>query len=928
MTLDQAKPTVPDYVIEEAVLHGVTFKAPTAKLNDNQLAAFNERYARQMADGSGKETHFLACLRLASNLAMVDALYDPRVYDPNGKQEAHPSVKRDEVPLNKGATIVRQYNWLNQRGKMRVPFEEVLVVAADTWTEQTRRYLPYFTRQDLTLNSPTWTGLGTGLGQTAACFVLPISDDLVRNDDSITQTMQNAIAIQQTGGGNGFQFGVLRPKNWLIKRSGGRSSGPIIFMKMYDSSFGAVEQGGSRRGANMAVMFVWHPDIEEFITCKNEEGVITNFNISVAVTDEFMEAVKEDREFNLRWPEDGPTVKTVRARDLMRKIAENAWINGEPGILFVDQANRENPVPHLYKLSATNPCGEQWLGPYENCCLGHINLAHCVTTDRKVDWDELRDLSVTLTEMLDNNVDANNYVDVVPQLEVAAMNVRRIGVSFMGMWDLMVQVGVRYGSREGQELAGQICEFIRYHVMKTSINRARDRAPFEKVQGSIYEPGNVTWEPPRSRYELEFGRPKLDWNQLLLDLRRHGIRNGAQMTVAPTGTTGTVAGVDGYGCEPAIGLSHVRRMKTREGEKILYYGNAHFEQALREQNLSSDEVQATLERVYQNPNGSCQDIAEVPETVRHVFVVAGDISAEGHVRMQSAMQRWIDNSISKTINFPHEATVEDVEKAYFLLHEQGCKGGTIYRQGSRDDEVLTNTGRLGKQRRLKIIVNGKKITRYIASPTVNELFKEIRRNERGELLPISLPTQVDDIGIPAIRYRTPTAIGDSGSDTKMAVVVSLAGAVIVFPEDEEVAPLETFLMIGKSGQDTQVAAEAIGRQTSVIFRMGVALESVIDQLNDIGGRFSVGFGERKVLSMPDALAKVLKRFSITAGRNGNGHALDDAGIRAKFDSADPQELRRNLALCPKCQNRSLAFQEGCFMCLTDEGGCGQYQGCS
>src|SRR5581483_7673882 len=386
----------------------------------------------------------------ASNLAMVDALYDPRVYDPNGKQEAHPSVKRDEVPLNKGATIVRQYNWLNQRGKMRVPFEEVLVVAADTWTEQTRRYLPYFTRQDLTLNSPTWTGLGTGLGQTAACFVLPISDDLVRNDDSITQTMQNAIAIQQTGGGNGFQFGVLRPKNWLIKRSGGRSSGPIIFMKMYDSSFGAVEQGGSRRGANMAVMFVWHPDIEEFITCKNEEGVITNFNISVAVTDEFMEAVKEDREFNLRWPEDGPTVKTVRARDLMRKIAENAWINGEPGILFVDQANRENPVPRLYKLSATNPCGEQWLGPYENCCLGHINLAHCVTTDRKVDWDELRDLSVTLTEMLDNNVDANNYVDVVPQLEVAAMNVRRIGVSFMGMWDLMVQVGVRYGSREGQ----------------------------------------------------------------------------------------------------------------------------------------------------------------------------------------------------------------------------------------------------------------------------------------------------------------------------------------------------------------------------------------------------------------------------------------------------------------------------------------------
>lgn len=921
----QSNVTDPALTVESAQLHGVTFEAPTAHLNENQMAAFLERYARPTADG-GKETHFLACLRLASNLAMVDCLYHPDVYDPEKGQEKHPSVKRDDIPLDHGATIARQYNWLNRQGKMRVPFEQVLEVARETWKERTQHYLPFLTEQHLTLNSPTWTGLGTGLGQTAACFVLPLSDDLVRNSDSITQTMQNAIAIQQTGGGNGFQFGTLRPKNSHIKRSGGRSSGPITFMGMYDSSFGAIEQGGSRRGANMAVMFVSHPDIEEFIACKNEEGVITNFNISVALTDEFMGAVRDDRDFSLRWPEDGPPVKTVKARELMRKIAENAHRNGEPGVLFIDQANRENPVPHLYRLTATNPCGEQWLGPYENCCLGHINLAHCVTGDRKIDWNKLREITATLTMMLDNNVDANNYVDAVPQLEVAAMNVRRIGVSFMGMWDLMADAGVRYGSREGQELAGQISEFIRFHTMQVSIERARDRGPFEKIEGSIYQPGNVTWEVPRSRYEHDFGRPKLDWTKLATDLRRWGIRNGAQMTVAPTGTTGTIAGVDGYGCEPAIGLSHIRRMKTREGEKILFYGNRRFERSLREQGLSDEEIQSVLEKVYQNPNGSCQGVPDVPESVRYAFVVAGDITPEGHVRMQAAMQHWIDNSISKTINLPHEATIEDVEKAYFLLHELGCKGGTVYRQGSRDDEVLTNTGRLGTtQRKLKITVNGKKVAGYIAAPTVKELFKERKTNERGELVPISLPTQVDDIGIPAIRYRTPTAIGEAGDDAKMAVVLSLAGAILVFPEGEEIAPLELFANVGKSGQDTQVMAEAVGRQNSTLFRMGAAIEVVIDQLNDIGGRYSVGFGERKVRSMPDAIAKVLKRFAGVIGRNGNGHSIPQTVVETKVsDHTGPISL----GICPKCQNRTLAFQEGCFMCLTGEGGCGQYQGCS
>ncbi|MCS6845400.1 MAG: adenosylcobalamin-dependent ribonucleoside-diphosphate reductase, partial [Caldilineales bacterium] len=319
-------------------------------------------------------------------------------------------------------------------------------------------------------NSPTFTGAGTPLGQLAACFVLAIDDDMGKDSpEGIFNTLRNAALIQQTGGGNGFSFSRLRPKGDQVNSSAGVASGPVGFLRVFDAAFGEIAQGGTRRGANMGVLRVDHPDIEEFIAAKAQEGQIANFNISVGATDAFMQAVKEDRNFDLINPRTGQVVRTVRARDLFNKIIYYAHRNGEPGILFLDAANRSNPVPHLYQLEATNPCGEQWLGPYENCCLGSINLAQHLTTDGRIDWAKLQETVELSTRFLDDVVSANKYVPAVPQLQEAAHRVRRIGLGIMGLADAMYHLGVRYGDRQSLDLAGQIMEFVRYHAMRTSI---------------------------------------------------------------------------------------------------------------------------------------------------------------------------------------------------------------------------------------------------------------------------------------------------------------------------------------------------------------------------------------------------------------------------------------------------------------------------
>lgn len=554
-------------------------------------------------------------------------------------------------------------------------------------------------------NGRTMANAGTKYGQLANCFVLPIEDDLGKGTDSIFAVLRKAILTLQTGGGVGFSFGRIRPKDATITTSKGKATGAVSFIKVYDTAFWVIGQGGGRRSAAMAVLPVWHPDIYDFIKCKAEEGQITNFNISVGITDEFMEAVKQDDDFALRHPENGEVYKMVHARELFDEIVKYAYKNGEPGVLFLDAANRDNPVPHLYRLEATNPCGEQFLGPYENCCLGSINLREHVKKVKvmpagrqgegyEIDWAKLSITVQLATRFLDNVVDVNKYVSAVPELEEAAHKVRRIGLSVMGMSDMMYLVNVRYGSERGQELASQIMEFIRYQSMKTSVELAKERGTFSGIVGSIYDPQNLKWKPvkPLIEHKTDFGRPEVNWKEIEKGIRKYGIRNGAQTTVAPTGSIATISGLEGYGCEPVFALSYVRH--TREGAekqgkewREMFYSSALFEQALKKEGLSKNERRKIFEKV-RNNNGSCQGIKDVPKDIQDVYVVSADLSVEQHVRMQAVMQRFIDNSISKTINFPAEAKPEEVAKAYKLGWKLGLKGMTVYIEGSRDQVVL------------------------------------------------------------------------------------------------------------------------------------------------------------------------------------------------------------------------------------------------
>jgi adenosylcobalamin-dependent ribonucleoside-diphosphate reductase len=583
--------TPPDYVNDE-----------TINLSANSIKVLEKRYLRRDLDGSYLESVAGMFYRIAYHIAQVEKQHDG-----------------DAAALSKVF-----YHLLTEK-----------------------RFFP---------NSPTFTGAGTPLGQLAACFVLPIADDMGKESDGIFSTLRVAALIQQTGGGNGFSFSRLRPKNDVVLTSAGRATGPVGFLRVYDQAFGEIAQGGSRRGANMGVLRVDHPDIEEFISCKAEEGKIANFNISVAITDEFMRAVKDDSEFTLRNPRNGQVWKKLRARDLFKKIVKYAHHNGEPGALFIDAANRTNPVPHLYQLEATNPCGEQWLGPYENCCLGSINLAVHVTSDaqgkRTVDWELLRRSIYESTHFLDNVVSANAYVPAVPEVARAAYNSRRIGLGIMGLSDMMYELGIRYGSEEGQEFAAQIMEFVRYHCMEKSVELAKERGAFLAYPGSIYDPnqeGGMKWRVPSpiKSYKRNWQRPPLDWGQIVNDIQQYGIRNAAQTTVAPTGTIATVIGCEGYGCEPVFALGYVRHFKDGDRDVELLYTSPLFEQALNAADLSESHKQEIKE--YVGAYGSCQQRDDLPEQLRHAFVVSSDISAEEHVLMQAAIQAFVDNSISKCL---------------------------------------------------------------------------------------------------------------------------------------------------------------------------------------------------------------------------------------------------------------------------------------
>ncbi len=1133
-------------------------------------------------------------------------------------------------------------------------------------------------------NSPTFTGAGTPLGNLSACFVLPIGDDMGKESDGIFQTLRDAALIQQTGGGNGFSFSRLRSHGTRVKSSNGQASGPIGFLKAYDQAFGIVNQGGARRGANMGVLRVDHPDVREFITSKTDESQITNFNISVAITDAFMEAVANDTDYDLIEPSNGEVVETVRAREIFDLIAKYAHHNGEPGVLFIDAANRSNPIPNVGTYEATNPCvtgdtriytdrgmiravelfddgsptrvaidgrfgvadattpathvfltgvkpvfrlmtkegyslratadhrimtedgwrelsdlqagdrlhilnrkggfgaegteelgrvlgwlvgdstiksdaavlsffgeekrelapvfagyvdalvepmtvgargsypvgavdvaprdearvsserlrvlvaehgltetkhqvpesvfrgteamqrgflqalftadgsfqnggekgasvrlaanaltlledvqrlllnfgiaskiykerrpagyrqlpdsnrelkeywceaqhelviskhnmavfaseigflmdykqsalearldadkrgpyreaftatvesitadgeeavydlteplthsfiadgvvvhncGEQWLLGYESCNLGSVNLAVHVTEDHEVDWAALQTTIEESTRFLDDVITANRYVDAVPQLKQAAMGSRRIGLGFMGLADMMVKVGLRYGSPEGQEFAAQISEFMRYHSMKTSIQLAEERGPFLSIIGSVYDPANMKWEPPTpiQKYRHDWGRPEINWNEVVDGIKEHGIRNAAQTTIAPTGTISTVSGCEGYGCEPIFALAYTRYVVDGDKRIELDYASPLLEAKLKQADLDEEQRKAIISRV--SSEGTAQNIEDIPTNIRNALVVSSDVSPEEHVRMQASIQAFIDNSISKTINMPSTATVEDVQTAYRLAWELGAKGLTVYVTGSRDTVVLETKATREKREGGESTESNEMqdaaanpSAGHVAAQTAQQEPLPILYNEKKKPRPSMLNGKT---------FRAPTPVGT---------------AYITINENGygQGQPFEVFITTSKAGSEIAAISEAMGRLISLTLRQTSPVSprdriaEITRQLIDIGGGRQMGFGPNRVASLPDAIAKTLAEYlrqSATDEDEAEG-VPNSVYVQQslKFESNAPESIEQPVHqaqqpafgdICPSCGSATLIRREGCVSC--------------
>ena len=813
------------------------------ELSENALNVFKKRYQRKDTQGNIIETKEQTFWRVAHYIATVEESYQGDV---------------------------------EQKAK---EFYELLA---------SRNFFP---------NSPTFTGAGTPIGQLAACFVLPITDDMGGDPSGIFQSLRDAALIQQTGGGNGFSFSRLRPKNTVVKSSKGNASGPIGFLSVYDKAFDEIAQGGTRRGANMAVLRVDHPDIEEFISCKTSENAITNFNISVGITDAFMQAVKEDADWDLKFIDvanektkgflgtideaqaQGLPIriyKTVKARKLFEKIVKQAHHNGEPGLLFLDKANATNPLKHLYSLEATNPCGEQWLGPYENCCLGSINLAQHIKENGQVDWEKLEKSIALSVNFLDNVVDINGYVPAVPRLREAALNARRIGLGFMGLADLLYQVGVRYGSKEGQELAAQITEFVRYHAMKKSVELAKSRGTFPAIVGSIFDSQKkMEWQPPKPlfAYKHDFNRPELNWTELKNQIKENGIRNAAQTTIAPTGTIGTVSGVEGYGCEPVFALAYIRHFNDNGKDVELTYTSPLFLKKLESEIEDQELRNQIIRKVAQK--GNCQDIEGLSDEIGRVFVVSSDISAQEHIEMQAAMQAFIDNSISKTINFPQGTFEEEVAEAYMLAWELNCKGITVYVTGSRESVVLETADTANKK----------------LEPSENE--KIFIWNDSRKPRPKHLKGDTFEIDTP---------VG------KAFVTINYNGGG---------QPFEVFLNTAKAGSETAAVSEAIGRLISLNLRIASPveprerLETIKNQLTGIGGGRSMGFGQYRVRSLPDGVAKILEQYL-----DETSSVAQTSNQKSEMPEYPPVANQLRGDLCPECGQASVINEEGCAKCYS------------
>lgn len=580
----------------------------------------------------------------------------------------------ESLGFSENALKVLKKRYLNRDNKgncIETP-KEMLKRVSDTIAlghkDEAKRFYEVMAKRYFMPNSPTLMNAGKELGQLAACFVLPIEDSLV----SIFDTLKNTALIHQSGGGTGFSFSRLRPKNSLVRSTMGVSSGPVSFMEVYNSATEAVKQGGTRRGANMGILRVDHPDIIDFINCKSDLNKLNNFNISVAVTDKFMEAYLNNEDYDLINPQDGKVYAKKNAKDVFDLIVDRAWQNGEPGIIFIDRINADNPTPKLGEIESTNPCGEVPLLPYEACNLGSINLGQMVTGAKEIDWDLLEQTVRTAMRFLDNVITVNKYP--LPQIKEIVLNNRKIGLGVMGWADMLMKLGISYSSDEGVELAGKVMEFINYVSKTESVELAKERGRFNNFDASIYNSGNYF-------YNKYHGGNITDsqWQNLDEDVKKYGLRNATTTCIAPTGTISMIAGASG-GIEPLFGLVFSRNIM--DGTELLEV-NPIFEQYMKSHRLYSQELMGKIAK-----DGSIAHIDNISDDVKNIFQTAHDITPYRHVKMQAAFQKYTDNAVSKTVNFVESATKDDIKETYILAFKNKLKGITVYRNNSRQFQPM------------------------------------------------------------------------------------------------------------------------------------------------------------------------------------------------------------------------------------------------
>ncbi len=754
-------------------------------LKDNALKVLERRYLKRDEDGNVVETPEDMFRRVALNIATAELIYDKDA-DVEGVAEGF-------------------YNAM-------VSFD----------------FLP---------NSPTLMNAGRELQQLSACFVLPVGDSM----ESIFEALKHTALIHKSGGGTGFSFSSLRPSGDVVGSTMGISSGPVSFMTVFDSATEAIKQGGTRRGANMGILRIDHPDIMEFITCKEDGKRLQNFNISVALTEKFMKALEADEEYELVNPRTGKVTERLRAREVFDRIVDMAWKTGDPGIIFIDRINRDNPTPHVGTIESTNPCGEQPLLPYESCNLGSVNLSNMVKPSvdggYEIDWQRLEETVDTAVHFLDNVIDMNRYP--VGKIEEMTKANRKIGLGVMGFADMLLKLCIPYNSEEALGLAERIMGFIQRRGIQKSVELAEQRGAFPNFKGSVYEKdGHLP------------------------------VRNATVTTVAPTGTISIIAGCSS-GIEPVFALAFTRNVM--DGTELVEI-NPVFEETAKKEGFYSQEL---MKRVAES--GNLHSVEEVPEEIKRVFVTAHDVSPEWHIKMQAAFQRYTDNAVSKTVNFPGEATREDIKKVYMLAYRLGCKGVTVYRDGSKENQVLTK---------------GKK--------------EEERRASTSQ-------------------YVNPRPRGEVAFGITKRMKTGCGNLYVTINEDPEGSPFEIFTQIGKAGGCATSQCEAIGRMASLALRAGISPEEIVKQMRGISCHLPVGYGASKVTSCADALAQAMEwymQFKISTGKKALSGFMEDSALsvamteRMKERLASPGGMVKRGA-CPDCGG-AVEHADGCVVCR----GCG------